>query len=65
MQGDKDSCVVIMNKKDYLEKLQGMIDEGIDDGIYEHTSDTILSDMKKFNDFLYRYFKKIHPELLY
>ena len=63
MQGDKDSCVVIMNKKDYLEKLQGMIDEGMEDGIYECTSDTILQDMKKFNDFLYRHFKKTHPEL--
>ena len=42
---------VIMNKKDYLEKPQGMIDKEIDDGIYKLTSDTILCDMKKFNDF--------------
>ena len=40
-----------MNKKDYLEKPQGMIDKEIDDGIYKLTSDTILCDMKKFNDF--------------
>ena len=29
-----------------------MINKGTEDGIYELTSDTILSDMKKFNDFM-------------
>ena len=63
MKGDKDSCVVIMEKKDYLQKLHSMIEEGINDGIYEPTCDTILTDMKKFNNFLYRHFYKSHPEL--
>ena len=63
IQGDKDSCVVVMNKTDYLQKLQQMIEEGIADGTYERTCNTVLSDMKKFNDFLYRHFKKTRPEL--
>ena len=63
MKGDKDSCVVIMNKKDYVQKLNGMIEEGFEDGIYEPTCNTILSDMKKFNNFLYRHFYKTHPDL--
>ena len=40
-----------------------MIDEGTEEGIYEQTDDTILSDMKKFNNFLYRHFSKTHPDL--
>ena len=29
LSGDKDSCVIIMNKQDYIQKLQDMINEGI------------------------------------
>ena len=61
--GDKDSTVVILDRKDYIEKLQGMIDDGIRDGVYETSSDSTLSDLKKFNDFLYRHFRKSHPEM--
>ena len=43
--------------------MQEMIDEGIADGIYEPASDTTLSDLKKFNNFLYRHFRKDHPDL--
>ena len=63
VRGDKDSCVVVMDKQDYVDKLQRMIDDGIRDGIYEPTTDTILPDLKKFNNFLYRHFSKNHPEL--
>ena len=34
-----------------------MIDEGIKDGKYEPTSDTTLTDLKSFQDFVYRNFK--------
>ena len=40
-----------MNKIDYLQKVQGMLDDGIADGVYEIASDTILSDLKKFSRF--------------
>ena len=56
--GDKDSSVVLLNKSDYLEKMQNMLDKGIQDGIYEAAADTILSDLKKFNRFVYNHFKK-------
>ena len=56
--GDKDSSVVVMNRADYLAKMQQMLDTGIDDGIYTPANDTTLSDLKKFSSFLYRNFKK-------
>ena len=28
LSGDKDSCVVIINKQDYIQKLEDMLDEG-------------------------------------
>ena len=46
-----------------MQKLQDMIDDGIKEAIYETSKDSILSDHKKFNDFLYRYFRKSHPEM--
>ena len=38
-------------------KLQGMIDEGITNGTYAPTVDTILNNLKKFQDFLRGNFK--------
>ena len=32
LSGDKDSCVIIMNKQEYIQKLQDMINEGIKRG---------------------------------
>lgn len=55
---DKDSCVVIMNKSDYVSKIRSMVDEGISNKIYAPTDDTILGDLKRFRDFLYRNFNK-------
>ena len=46
-----------MKRGDYDKKLQGMIDEGITNGTYAPTADTILNDFKKFQDFLRRNFK--------
>ena len=54
---DKDSCVVILKRGDYDKKLQSMIDEGITNGTYAPTVNTILNDLKKFQDFLCRNFK--------
>ena len=57
LSGDKGCCVVILKRGDYDKKLQGMIDEGIPNGTYAPTVDTILNDLKKFQDFLRRNFK--------
>ena len=57
LQGDKDSSIVIMDRNDYIEKLENMIEDGIRKGTYERTEDTTLLDLKHFQDFLYRNFK--------
>ena len=63
VSGDKDSCVVLMNKSDYVEKLQNMIDDGIENKVYELTTDETLSDLQQFQSFLYRnFFKYEHYE---
>ena len=56
VSGDKESCVVIMNKSDYQNKMQQMIHDGIRDGIYKVTADNTLDDLKTFKSFLYRNF---------
>ena len=38
--------------------MQGMIDDGIKNGVYKTTIDKTLADLKTFKDFLYRNFKK-------
>jgi len=57
MKGDKDSSVVIMNRSDYTEKLESMIQDGIRNGTYQETIDTTLQDLKQFQSFLYRNFQ--------
>ena len=57
LSGDKDSSSVIMEKDDYNQKLQQMIDEGIRNGIYTLTEDNNLNDLRKSQDFLRRNFK--------
>ena len=52
LSGDKDTSIVIMQKDDYNQKLQQMIDEGIRNGIYTPTEDNTLNDLRKFQDFL-------------
>ena len=37
LAGDKDSLVVVMNKNDYILKVDNMINEGIQKGKYEWT----------------------------
>ena len=53
---DKKSCLVIMNKGDYQNEMQQMINDGIRDGISEVTADNTLDDLKTFQSFLYREF---------
>ena len=58
LDGDKDSSVVIMNKVDYIDKMEQMLNEGIEKGVYAKSKDSILSDLDHFQDFLYRNFSK-------
>ena len=53
LSGDKDSSVVIMQRADYVNKLETMIEEGITNGKYMVTEDNTLKDLKSFQDFLY------------
>ena len=56
--GDKESFIVILNRSDFFKKLQHMIDEGIQNGVYIVTKDRTLEDIKLFRSFLYLNFKK-------
>ena len=57
LNGDKDSSVVIMNRTNYNNIMQKMIDDGIKNKLYEETTDITLKNLKNFQDFLYRNFK--------
>ena len=57
LKGDKDSSIVIMNKTNYITKIEIMIEEGIKNGTYAETDDTTMQDLKRFQDFLRRNFK--------
>ncbi|XP_068697638.1 uncharacterized protein [Montipora foliosa] len=61
LSGDKDSSVVIMQRADYVNKLETMIEEGITNGKYMVTEDNTLKDLKYFQDFLTRNFKSSLP----
>ena len=56
--GDKDSCVIVMDKHDYVRKMENMINEVTQNNVYKETNDNTLKDHKRFQDFLYRNFKK-------
>ena len=56
--GDKDSALVIMDKNDYVKKMQETIDKGIQEGVYAKAEDSTLQDLKRFQDFFYRNFSK-------
>ena len=42
LRGDKDSSIVIINKADYVTKMETMIEDGIKNGTYAETDDTTL-----------------------
>ena len=58
LSGDKDSSVVTMNKQDYINKVNKLIDDGIQAGKYERTTDTTEKDLHNFQTFLYKNFQK-------
>ena len=61
VSGDKESCVALIDKTDYPDKLQKMVDDGIKNGIYKVAEDNTLKDLKLFKSFLYKKFRKYEP----
>ena len=57
LSGDKDSSIVIMNRKDYSKKIDDMINDGMQQGKYKGTDDNILKELESFQSFFYRHFK--------
>ena len=57
LSGDKDSSIVIMNKDDYINKVENMINSGIQDGKYERTTDATHNNLHNFQQFLYYNFR--------
>ena len=57
LSGDKDSSIVIMNKKDYKRKIDDMMNEGIQQEKYKETDGNILKEVESFQSFLYKNFK--------
>ena len=53
LSGDKDSSIVIMNKKYYNRKIDDMINERIQQGKYKETDYNILKELESFQSFLY------------
>ena len=47
LSGDKYSCVIIMNKQEYI-----MLNEGLKTGIYELSTDTTKQDLEILQSFL-------------
>ena len=58
LSADKESSTVILNKTDYVNKVNAMIDAVISKGKYIKTVDSNHKDLKHFQDFLYRHFYK-------
>ena len=58
LAADKESCTVILNKSHYIRRVNNVIREGMQQGKYIETIDTTQTDLKHFQDFLYRYFKR-------
>ena len=58
VSGDKESCVVLIDKTNYQDKLQKMVEEGIKNGIYKVAEHNTLKDQKLFKSLLYRSFRK-------
>ena len=54
---DKESCLVIMTREDYNNKLEAMLNDEISKDIYAPTEDAALSNLKLFQDCLRRNFK--------
>ena len=61
LNSNKESCVIILSKIDYVDKVNKMIQDGITKGVYEVTTDNTHKDLASFQNFLYRHFK-CHPD---
>ena len=48
LAADKKSCTIILNKSDYIRKINNIIEEGMQQGKYIETIDTTQSDLKTF-----------------
>ena len=51
ISGDKDSSVIIIDKNDYINKLESTINEGINKGAQVQTTDNTLKDLELFQSF--------------
>ena len=51
-------CTVIINKSDYIKKVNNIIKEGMQQGKYMENMDSTQSDLKHFKVFFYSHFKK-------
>ena len=58
LSGDKDSIAVFMNKIDYINKVDDMINEGITNRKYEKTTNNTHKDWHNFQSFLQYNFSK-------
>ena len=55
---NKESCAVILNRDDYITKVNHIIDDEIKRMKYVKTTDDICNELKRFQDFLYHHFHK-------
>ena len=58
LAADKETCTVILNRTDYKNKVNNMINDGIAERKYNKTVDNTPKDLKRFQGFLYRNFYK-------
>ena len=49
LSADKESCTVILNKTDYVNKVNAIINEGILKGKYAETADNTYKDFPRFS----------------
>ena len=61
LHADKESCIIILSKINYVDKVNEIIQDGITKGIYEVATDNTHKDLASFQNFLYRHFKS-HPD---
>ena len=61
LNADKESCIIILSKIDYVDIVNEMMQDGITKGVYEVTTDNIHKDLASFQNFLHRHFK-CHPD---
>ena len=54
LAADKETCAVILNRTDYQNNVNNMINEGIAAAKYIQTVDNTHKDLKCFQDFIYR-----------